>query len=289
MKSADSRSSHLRDQIDVGCPFPYAIHPRAGELTAHLQDWYQRMDLLHSSKEKQLTHREQWALVWSLMLPNISFEVLKTTAITMTWVTLYDEAGFEVPALSGELHRVANNLTQIQKILNDPGREYNNQNPYFVAWHDCVLSCRRIFSPMMFERFQRGALRQFYGAACEAYFKAADTIPSLENYLDIRRCTASLGFWLSLYIQTGRGYELPSEVWSSPQFSRLLTTVDELAGLYNDIYGYWRESHQSVRFIPNVITVLSNEYQLSEEIAIQRASAMYRDCLGEYQQFRTAA
>jgi hypothetical protein len=258
------------------CPLPVAIHPNVAELGVSLEAWEKRFNLLQTEREWLLFHAMQPHVAAALAFPHKRFDVLELAAQTVAWILQFDPIGCEGPANSGDFAQATANLAHVQQIVEDPERELNSQDPYLLALQDIWLRYRKVASNEQLYRLHLAWLRWAHGNACELGYRVNATMPSLPDYLVIRRSSCGSQVFVA-HINIGREHPIPGDLWSSHEMRELLFLGDDHWGIDNDINGYLHDAQSPRQLRWNIVDVIAHEHRIPVEQAMQRAWVLHRD------------
>ncbi|MGW5869004.1 terpene synthase family protein [Streptomyces sp. NPDC055239] len=117
------------------------------------------------------------------------------------------------------------------------------------------------------------------GAAAEAAFMSASTLPSPEEYSVLRAHT--IADWPLVWIGITAGYVLPEDLWHSPAISRINQLAQQLLGISNDIWSYEREHAASTTAV-NYPVVLAQHYQCPLARGLEMTVALHRKVMDQF-------
>ncbi|MGW2540309.1 terpene synthase family protein [Kitasatospora sp. NPDC001574] len=277
-EEAFSRFSH---------PFPYAVHPDVDAIAAHLDTWSAGI----GDETNTLVAQQQIASLAAYLYPRAQRQPLDPIlllAVMVAWMTSYDEAGFEVPSLRGDIGRTAGNLLWAQEISEDPDAELPaDTDPYLHAWRRAQLDLRRLASGSQVLRFNHGLTRLFAACGAESLYITAGVMPRSREMLILRRIASAIGtHGCSTLLEVGGGYELPEATWSHPDLMRLGRLSDDITRYFNDGMALPRDLQLS--HVPmNVGVAIAREDNLGPDQALDRLVTLHRERLDEFRRLTT--
>ncbi|KAJ7514678.1 hypothetical protein O6H91_23G055000 [Diphasiastrum complanatum] len=111
----------------------------------------------------------------------------------------------------------------------------------------------------------------------EMHNRQANVLPSMEEYITLRRQTGAVLYFLVL-IDIIEGETLDEEIWCSPEMQRLVNATNDFAILHNDIWSYKKECLEFGNS-QNIVFLVSHYNQCSpKEAALTVTKMLYGKC-----------
>ncbi|MGW3487982.1 terpene synthase family protein [Streptomyces sp. NPDC001054] len=122
----------------------------------------------------------------------------------------------------------------LHAALSDPGAHLHHEEPLVAAFADCLLRMGQPMPPSWRRRFAR-----HMGPVIDAYDqefgnRLSRTVPTVAEYLELRRLTFAHDIWLDL-LEAVAGAELPASVRESTAYRTAGLACQDFAAWYNDL------------------------------------------------------
>ena len=203
-------------------------------------------------------------------------EVVSIAADLISWLFLFDDAypegkyRFDVTGLETACERYMQLLQGFPQV------------PSHSAFGDALLDLYRRMSRLAPASWLARFIESFryYCGGCirEAHFRASNSIPTVAEYLDLRR--ASFGYApVADLMELEFGTFFTDEERRSPQVVRLRTLGVDISACVNDLYSYEKES--AVGDMCNIVRVVELNEALSPAEACARVGQMHDEALGQ--------
>ncbi|QIS23495.1 terpene synthase family protein [Nocardia terpenica] len=258
---------------DLYCPFPDAIHPRAGEIEERMMCWAVERGLPLDAIHEKRIRRTRWGVLVARSFPSGAFEPTLLFAKLYVLVSEYDQIFVEEPASAGEPTRTASNLLRLLTIVNDPDCILpQDATAWERAWQVWMLDFQAVATPFQHTRFLAGMAEYCMGGACEAIYRGRQEQPPVAEYLAIRRFTAGLRLsFVTAPIEIANGYEISPTLWHRPDVMDLTKTHQTVYGYTNDILSCLRDPQMGLP------TALALKYDWTLQRAIDTVARMLRE------------
>jgi hypothetical protein len=203
-------------------------------------------------------------------------EVVQIAADLISWLFLFDDAypegtyRFDVKGLEAACDRYLHLLERA------PNAEPHSN--FARALLDVHARLSRRAPPSWMKRFVESLRYYFGGCIREAHFRQANQVPTVAEYMDLRR--ASFGYApMADLMELNFGTFLTDEERHSPQVVRLRTLGVDISAYVNDLYSY--EKERAVGDMCNVVRTVELNERISSEEACARVGQLHDEALGQ--------
>ncbi len=168
----------------------------------------------------------------------------------------------------------------LHAALQAPQRYLGHKNSLIGAFADCLI---RLCEPMS-ERWKSRFAAHFH-ATIDAYDRefrnrTNGTVPTVEQYLALRRHTFGMWEWIDL-LELAASFELPVTVYSSSPYQQAALASQEFSAWYNDLHSMPKEI--VVGDFHNLGIVLAYEKRLPLLQAAQEVARRLKRRIADYQ------
>lgn len=257
-------------------PFMTLRHAPPVSFDASTLAWVKRFGLVREAKQTAGFERIICGTAARFGFFSASPEVVGIAADLISWLFLFDDAypegtyRFDVKGLEATCARYLNLLENFPHAA-----PHSN---FARALVDLFERMSRHAPPSWMQRFIESFRYYCGGCIREAHFRQSNSIPSVSEYMNLRR--ASFGYapvadLMELIFGT---YLTDEERWS-PTVVRLRTLGVDISACVNDLYSYEKES--AVGDMCNVVRVVELNEARSPEAACARVGQMHDEALGQ--------
>ncbi len=203
-------------------------------------------------------------------------EVVGIAADLISWLFLFDDA-YPEGTYRFDVHGLETACGQYLNLL----ETYPNAKPHShfgTALLDLRERMGRHAPASWLARFTQSLRYYFQGCIREAHFRQSNTVPSVAEYMDLRR--ASFGYApMADLMELIFGTYLTDEERHSPQVIRLRTLGVDISAYVNDLYSYEKEN--AVGDVCNIVKVVELNQGLSADAACAQVGQMHDEALGQ--------
>lgn len=267
------------------CPLPARLSPHADQAREWLADWLSRFDLpLDPATGNRLRHADV-ARYAARVHPDAGPADLRTLSALFTWFFLVDDAcdhphrirPAEIRALrAGVLHLLRHGpdahhpgfTGPLRRIFVDAFREPWERMP--ARWR---------------LRFADAVAHHLDGVWREATNRAAGRVPTVAEYVPLRRATSAAEVSYAL-IEFTTGRPLPDAVYHHPLLRRVADTGNDLLSWFNDVVSLDRDLVGSGGH--NLVLAVARESDLPLETAVARVAERWAVTMREFTALRAA-
>lgn len=259
------------------CPFPPALSDHTEQVQVHLNRW---MHQRYLKSETALKRFQAGKFAWTTgrAHPYAAFDDLLMVATWMSWLFMLDDWCDEA-----ELGRQPAQLRALHTELLDHMRHPRQPCP---DGHPVINGLDEIWSWMCAHasagwpaRFIETFAAYANGCYWEALNRAQQRIPTLGEYLVMRRQTSALYIFFDL-IEVADYVNLPAEALNHPIVSELKCMANDGVAWFNDIVSLEKEIRSGD--VHNLVLILQHEHQLDLQDAIDRAGALFNERMAAY-------
>lgn len=255
------------------CPVPAIERPDADEIDRASFAWFAS---LGAGDPDELDHldRGRCGLVSAWGMPHGRPEVVRIAADIMYLAEGLDDTAFETGRMGRSPDEAMAFLTQLARVIEVPDTPLLTGNP----WAEGVRDMRRRFgefaTPLQIGRWIAGWQRLFFGFGWEVSCRARRTIPTLDEYVQIRVLGHTIGMEiLTALNDVADGYELPATELNSLPVRALTEMNWMLISFDNDLYSYHQERLRHPNGL-NFLDVAAHAWGCSPAEALPRVVAM---------------
>lgn len=260
------------------CPLRFGVHPEVARLERSIRDWESRFELLRTERDWAVFDMLRSGWLTAACYPRLPYDVLEPAGHLCSWILQFDECGLERPANRGDFAQAAANLARIRRIVENPESALPAAEPCWLALQDVLRRIYAIASTEQRYRFEIGLLQWLHGNACELAYRADPVLPTLADFLTVRKDTSGSTLFAAL-ITFGHGRMLGEAAWASAALRELRALGDLLYGVDNDIAGYLRDAQSSRQLRWNIVDVIAHEQRIPAAEAMRRACALHREAM----------
>lgn len=253
------------------CPFPSAINQHFETVNQHSFDWIRSFNLIPDESVYQRFRAFQLPLSAALVAPNASLEALKIISDFFLWGFIVDDQ-FERAGISKQPEILESMHARFVDILNGASLT-DSDTPFGFALRD---SCQRLHQQLhwtseLMLRFIKNMEDYFQAVRWEATTNSQKIKLNVATYIKQREFTIGVRPFLDLMFIAER-IALPTKVIEHPMMERLHQLTCNIVAWTNDIFSVEKDISQQVQ--NNLLFSLQNEYQLSLQKALERATEM---------------
>ncbi|UPZ34154.1 multidrug MFS transporter [Streptomyces sp. LRE541] len=217
----------------IEAEFPRQLHPYWPRLQENTRAWLLEMGLMSAAKVEAYADGLCYTDLMAGYYIGAPDEVLQAIADYSAWFFVWDDR-HDRDVIHGrpaawELLRI-----RLHTALDSPKEHLHHQDPVVAGFADSVLRLYSFLGEGWNARFA-----DHFHAVIEAYDqefhnRAAGIVPTVEEYLELRRNTFAHWIWLDL-LEPSAGYELPVAVRENSAYQRAALLCQDFAAWYNDL------------------------------------------------------
>jgi len=256
-------------------PFMTLRHPAPDRFDDATLAWVKRFGLISA---KQVTGFERIICGTAARygFHSASEDVVGIAADLISWLFLFDDAypegtyRFDVKGLEKACDGYLALLEQYPRLT--PTTNFGR------ALMDLYERMSRHAPASWLKRFIESLRYYCKGCIREAHFRQANEIPTVAEYMDLRR--ASFGYApMADLMELIFGTYFTDEERNSPQVVRLRTLGVDISAYVNDLYSY--EKERAVGDMCNVVRVVELNEKCTAEEACRRVGQLHDEALGQ--------
>ncbi|MFJ6655489.1 epi-isozizaene synthase [Streptomyces sp. NPDC091377] len=259
--------------------FPRQLHPYWPSLQEKTRTWLLEMRLMPADKVEEYADGLCYTDLMAGYYIGAPDEVLQAIGDYSTWFFVWDDRHDRdiVHGRAGAWRRLRQRL---HTALDAPHDHLRHKDPLVAAFAESV---GRLLS-FLPETWNARFVRHFH-AVIEAYDRefhnrTQGIVPSVEEYLALRRLTFAHWIWTDL-LEPGVGIELPRSVRKNPDFRRAALLSQEFAAWYNDLCSLPKEIAGAE--VHNLGISLVVHEGLTLEQAVTEVRRRVEECISEFQ------
>ncbi|CZR54145.1 related to pentalenene synthase [Phialocephala subalpina] len=262
----------IPDMFSSFLSVPPRVNPLYAEVKRESETWISEK-LSMDPKMCRKIQKLDFAWFCSIAAPDAAKEDLRTLCDWGNWVFPFDDM-FDNGHLRADIEMGRQFLDSLLSSMRE-GHAGNRQKSVLVEIHDTVWHRVVKKSPQYVQRRFADAMEQYCEGIMEHvsdYFE--DNIPSLEQYMDVRRRGVGVAPVLTL-IECTDEIKIPDKVYNNKHFQELRRVGIDVVLIQNDVLSYAKEQAEGVPH--NLITVLRAKGVLTQR-AFDMAAEMLKQC-----------
>lgn len=255
------------------CPFTSIVSPHEDLIETHTLKWLIDFNLV--TNEDQLEHyrNQRFAAMISRSYPYSDLTDLFYWCDLNTLLFIVDDQ-LDEHNIVHDKEELFTFITELISVLENE-RQYvkGKDNPIFCALSDFWQSMKNRSSITWQKKFIQGMKNVFFIGGVWAFNHISNHIkPSLDEYLLLRPYLGAANLATGSLEVTG-SIELPEEIYTHPVIQRLTVLCENTICWSNDLFSLSKEMVHNADF--NLVSVLSNHYEISIEEAILKAADIH--------------
>jgi len=217
----------------IEAAFPRQLHPYWPRLQEKTRTWMLEKRLMPADKVAEYADRLCYTDLMAGYYLGAPDEVLQAIADYSAWFFVWDDRHdrdivHRRPAAWRRLR------LRLHAALDSPRRYLHHQDPLVAAFADSVVRLYSFLPDTWNARFARHFHAVIDAYDREFHNRTEGVIPTVEEYLVLRRLTFAHHIWTDL-LELSAGCELPDIVRKHPAFRRAALLSQEFAAWYNDL------------------------------------------------------
>ena len=262
-------------------PFPSSLHEQTVVAESATLGWADRFGLAGDPAVRRRLAATRSARLAGRVGPRATLPGLLLNTDWQTWLFLFDDAFCDESDLGRRPADTIETAAQVLRVIERGELPERGANPFLAALADLRARLVRMATPEQFDRFTSQTVGYLLALTWEASHRERRTLADLPEYAVMRRHSGAVFPCLAL-IDVINGFELPGELWSSPQLRAVNDAAADIICWGNDILSYPREVRRSTQVL-SLPAVLSRALHLPIERALEEAAAMHDRRIRDYQ------
>ncbi|MET7442007.1 epi-isozizaene synthase [Streptomyces sp. NPDC004082] len=258
--------------------FPRQLHPYWPRLQENTRAWLLEKRLMPADKVAEYADGLCYTDLMAGFYIGAPDEVLQAIADYSAWFFVWDDR-HDRDIVHGRPAAWRRLRFQLHAALDSPRDHLHHQDPLVAAFADSMV---RLYSFLGADWNARFA--EHFHAVIEAYDRefrnrTSGTVPTVEEYLELRRLTFAHWIWTDL-LEPSAGLEIPAAVREDPAYLRAALLSQEFAAWYNDLCSLPKEiAGDEVHNLG--ISLIQHEGMTLEE-AVTEVRRRVEECISEF-------
>ncbi|MFJ3225601.1 epi-isozizaene synthase [Streptomyces sp. NPDC086783] len=258
--------------------FPRQLHPYWPRLQENTRAWLLEKRLMPADKVAEYADGLCYTDLMAGFYIGAPDEVLQAIADYSAWFFVWDDR-HDRDIVHGRPAAWRRLRFQLHAALDSPRDHLHHRDPLVAAFADSMV---RLYSFLGADWNARFA--EHFHAVIEAYDRefhnrTSGTVPTVEEYLELRRLTFAHWIWTDL-LEPSAGLEIPAAVREDPAYLRAALLSQEFAAWYNDLCSLPKEiAGDEVHNLG--ISLIQHEGMTLEE-AVTEVRRRVEECISEF-------
>ncbi|MCF3106943.1 methyltransferase domain-containing protein [Streptomyces roseoverticillatus] len=250
-----------------------AVSPYGEQISRASITWLQRHNVLDREDQLNRLHQARLGLLTDRCHPHTRPEVLQAIADWHLWLFALDDSYCDESDFGAHPAAMSQMAARLLHIVDAP---HDDIPPGAGRCASALRDIRRRLdahaSPLQVHRWTAAVHDYLFGIVWEAANRAEGTVPTLGEYLPMRRLIGAIDSAICL-IDVSTGNEVSAHDWASPGLQALTRHAANLTCWDNDLVSYHKErsDHGAMH---NLVTVLAREHACTLQEAVHRTVAM---------------
>ncbi|MGW7268332.1 epi-isozizaene synthase [Streptomyces sp. NPDC054842] len=258
--------------------FPRQLHPYWPRLQENTRAWLLEKRLMPADKVAEYADGLCYTDLMAGFYIGAPDEVLQAIADYSAWFFVWDDR-HDRDIVHGRPAAWRRLRFQLHAALDAPRDHLHHQDPLVAAFADSMV---RLYSFLGADWNARFA--GHFHAVIEAYDRefrnrTSGTVPTVEEYLELRRLTFAHWIWTDL-LEPSAGIEIPVAVREHPAYRRAALISQEFAAWYNDLCSLPKEIAGDE--VHNLGISLIQHEGLTLEEAVTEVRQRVEECISEF-------
>lgn len=224
--------------VETHIPFPDRVSPDVARAEAVHLDWPRSFGLLPTERSARRHVQGRFPELAGRFNPRAVGPELDLSTDQMSWFFLFDDLFDGDAGSSVEKARAL--VEAVEAVLREEGPGPDLANPVVAAFADLWRRSREGMSPAWRTRAVTSWRTYLAGHVTEAANRRAVSDPTREEQIALRAETGGVRPILDLAERLG-GFEVPDDVWHSPELTEMRRLAAEVVILDNDIVSVEKE------------------------------------------------
>jgi epi-isozizaene synthase len=258
--------------------FPRRVHAYGPQLHQKTRSWLLEKRLMPADKVDERAAGLRYTDLMAGYFVSAPDELIQTLADFATWFFVWDDRQ-DHDVVHGRPDAWRRLCGALHTALDSPQDHLHHQDTLVAGFADTVLRFYSFLSAEWNARFAR-----HFHAVIEAYDRefhnrTEGTVPTVEEYLALRRLTFAHWIWTDL-LEASAGCELPDAVRKHPAYRRPALLSQEFAAWYNDLCSLPKEIAGDE--VHNLGISLVEHDGMTLEGAVAEIRRRVEDCVSEF-------
>ncbi|RWS24990.1 Terpene synthase metal-binding domain protein-like protein [Leptotrombidium deliense] len=262
---------------DFLIPCQSKMHPDAGKINDEVKQWSFKFKL-HGEENDQYK-REQMVKLACLCYPDGDFE--RTVLCAKFLVHIFSLDDEILHRRQGKFFKSVmehgNSNVDMVDLLD--AAKYDLETPVAASFADYWNDMKTFTGIEWQTRFAENYVWYLKGTNWEIDNLDNNRIPPLPDYLEYRHYASGIDPSLNL-VELSRNIFIPDKVIANPTIQRLSSICGNVIAFANDVYSF--EKERKVGEINNLVIVMKNEYNISYQEAIKKATDFVNEEMKKY-------
>ncbi|MEV2254511.1 terpene cyclase [Streptomyces sp. NPDC050147] len=270
----------MPQDVDFDIPLPARYNPHHDQAERHNLEWLRHHRMLVDSKAVALYRSWELADLAARCWPECKVDDLALTVDAKSFYFLFDDQ-FDGPQGQDPASVAAVCQELIDIAQQDPAAA--PRSPVATAFADLWARSREGMSRSWVTRTAHDWERYFASYPHEAVKRCAGVVPTMDDYLTIRRSSAATESVTDMVERLNR-IEVPPIAFHSPELQLMRQIAADVPFMCNDVYSYEKETARGDVY--NLVTVLCRERRYSVAQATEEIKAMVAERVRRFLQLR---
>ncbi|MFF8535242.1 epi-isozizaene synthase [Streptomyces sp. SAS_267] len=258
--------------------FPRQLHPYWPRLQENTRTWLLEKRLMPADKVEEYADGLCYTDLMAGYYIGAPDDVLQAIADYSAWFFVWDDR-HDRDVVHGRAGAWRKLRFRLHAALDTPRDHLHHQDPLVAGFADSMVRLYSFLGENWNERFAR-----HFHAVIDAYDqefrnRTSGTIPTVAEYLELRRLTFAHQIWTDL-LEPSAGCELPAEVRQHPAFQRAALLSQEFAAWYNDLCSLPKEIAGDE--VHNLGISLIHHQGLTLEEAVTEVRRRVEECVEQF-------
>ena len=258
--------------------FPRQLHPYWPKLQERTRAWLLEMRLMPPDKVEEYADGLCYTDLMAGYYIGAPEDVLQAIADYSAWFFVWDDRHdrdivHDRPAAWSRLRE------RLHRALDSPGDHRGHKDPVVAGLADSVQRLYAFLPGSWNARFARHFHEVIEAYDREFHNRAEGIVPTVEEYLELRRLTFAHWIWTDL-LEPSAGSELPDAIRRNHAYRKAALFSQEFAAWYNDLCSLPKELAGSE--VHNLGISLITHEKLTLEEAIAEVRRRVEECISEF-------
>ena len=253
-----------------------AISPHGEQVGLVSIGWVERHGMIVRTDQLERLRGARLGLLAARCHPDARPEALQIISDWNLWLFSLDDGYCDESDFGARPGAMARMAARLMRIVDAP---YDDLPAGAGRWAEALrdLRCRlgEFASPIQLQRWTAAVHDYLFGIVWEAANRAECGVPSVADYVHMRRMAGAIVSCLAL-VDVAVGVEVSAADWAGQDVRDLTRMAANLIGWDNDVFSYRKElaDHGAMH---NLVTVIAREQRCSLRTAVERAIDLRND------------
>jgi hypothetical protein len=266
---------------EIHCDFPERVNPRLDDVETWTTSWRWRHGLVTGAEDDVRFRLAGFGELAARTYPEADFEGLAIASDWAVWLFAFDDL-YDEERLAQPLYAEIRRLVDVGWALSPEVPV--SDDPFAVSLRDLITRIMLRSGPVAVSTFARHVLMYLLGLASEVANQGDDHMPTVAEYIAMRRATGAVPSCLALIpISTNR--LVPSHLTHHPDVARLTRMTVDIVCWANDVRSCAKEVARSPH-PRNLPVVMADEYGWPLPEAMRRAATRVSALIEDFADLR---